>query len=111
MEENKQYIAVTSLISSLNSCLSALDVQQEEVFTFTNIYMFVCFSYFFNLQELNAKRREIEEHFERCIHALEVRQQDLIEKLYKFYEEGMPPLSLVYPIVRHGLLLSFPFQT
>eukprot|EP00026_Physarum_polycephalum_P006062 Phypoly_transcript_06103.p1 GENE.Phypoly_transcript_06103~~Phypoly_transcript_06103.p1 ORF type:complete len:321 (+),score=57.00 Phypoly_transcript_06103:384-1346(+) len=61
MEENKDYLAISEFISNLERQLRLVEEAQ--------------------LRDLEKSRRQIEEHFERCIHALEVRQQTLLSQL------------------------------
>eukprot|EP00026_Physarum_polycephalum_P006885 Phypoly_transcript_06938.p1 GENE.Phypoly_transcript_06938~~Phypoly_transcript_06938.p1 ORF type:complete len:318 (+),score=57.14 Phypoly_transcript_06938:29-982(+) len=63
MEQNKNYLAISDLIRNLEQQLRHV----EEV----------------QLRDLEKSRREIEEHFERCIHALEARQHTLLSQLAK----------------------------
>jgi len=62
MEQNKEYISIKSIITSLEQQLATVEHFNQEM-------------------NVGAKRREIEEHFERCIHALEVRKHELVSQL------------------------------
>ena len=45
-------------------------------------------------------RRDIEEHFERCIHALEARQHILLSQLDQFIQhQGMLQSSFTLPLI------------
>eukprot|EP00026_Physarum_polycephalum_P004511 Phypoly_transcript_04532.p1 GENE.Phypoly_transcript_04532~~Phypoly_transcript_04532.p1 ORF type:complete len:686 (+),score=96.61 Phypoly_transcript_04532:100-2157(+) len=66
MEENKEYQAIITIIANLTSKLNAPEVLQ---------------------QDFCAQTREIEEFTERCIHALRVRQQTLIDQLEVAYQQ------------------------
>eukprot|EP00026_Physarum_polycephalum_P003241 Phypoly_transcript_03251.p1 GENE.Phypoly_transcript_03251~~Phypoly_transcript_03251.p1 ORF type:complete len:790 (+),score=120.28 Phypoly_transcript_03251:83-2452(+) len=62
MEENQGYIAVKSIIEALENQLSVIEEVHQN-------------------QDFSGKRREIEEHLERCIHGLEARRQILVDQL------------------------------
>ena len=93
MEQNKEYNAVKDVIGKLEQQRTSIEQGQvcyslslsfpsllpnflSLVFTWTNA----------NLKDLSIVRREVEDHFERCIHSLEVRRDTLLTQLDEIAE-------------------------
>ena len=84
MEENKNYEALVAKITQSEDQLRSIDPQVFSNWTY--IYKYYFFLTFLQ-KDFYLLRRNIEQDFERCVHALEVRKDMLLGELDIIAEE------------------------